>query len=83
MIVAIAAIVFADPPAFTNIVAANGADPWVFQHADGYYYSTLTTSRNIALWRSKALSGAFAGEPKIVWTPPKVMYRPVPRSVRS
>lgn len=55
---------------FFNVVAPRGADPWVFRHTDGRYYMTVTTGRDIVLWRSETLSGIGGGERKVIWTPP-------------
>lgn len=54
---------------FCNPIA-EGADPWVYRHTDGFYYMTLTTGHNVTLWRSRCLSGIGGGEKKILWTPP-------------
>lgn len=55
---------------FFNVIAPDAADPSVFRHADGRYYATMTTGRDITLWRSETLSGLGAGERKVIWTPP-------------
>lgn len=54
---------------FFNVIAADGADPWVFRH-DGRYYATMTTGRNVTLWRTETLTGLGAAERKVVWEPP-------------
>jgi GH43 family beta-xylosidase len=56
---------------FYNVVAPSGADPWVIRHTDGRYYATVTTGRDVVLWRSETLSGLGGGERKVVWTPPR------------
>ena len=55
---------------FYNVLAPEGADPWVYRHSDGVYYLTLTTETNVTLWRSPTLSGVAGGEKRVVWTPP-------------
>jgi len=55
---------------FYNVLAPDGADPWVWRHADGHYYLTMTTGRDIVVSRSDSLSGLDSGERKVVWTPP-------------
>jgi GH43 family beta-xylosidase len=55
---------------FYNVLLPDGADPWVYKHTDGVYYMTVTTGRNITLWRSATLSGIGGGEKRVVWTPP-------------
>ena len=59
----------ADVKDFFNVIAPTGADPWVIRHDDGYYYMTVTTVKDITLWRSKTLTGLGGGEKKIVWKP--------------
>jgi GH43 family beta-xylosidase len=55
---------------FSNVLLPRGADPWVYRHLDGMHYLTVTTSRDITLWRSTTLSTIGSGEKKTVWTPP-------------
>jgi GH43 family beta-xylosidase len=54
---------------FFNVIAPDGADPWVIRH-EGHYYATMTTGRDVTLWRSDTLTGLGAGERKVVWEPP-------------
>ncbi|MFD2611036.1 family 43 glycosylhydrolase [Paenibacillus gansuensis] len=54
---------------FYNIVKADGADPSVWKHTDGYYYSTVTTGGNVTLWRSKSISNLYTDPGKVIWTP--------------
>lgn len=55
---------------FTPIIDNNGADPWLWQEADTYYY-TKTTGDNLTLWRSKNLTDVAAGEKKVLWQMPE------------
>jgi GH43 family beta-xylosidase len=55
---------------FFNVIAPDGADPWVFRHADGWYYALVTTGPNITLVRSRTISAVGAGEQKVVYIPP-------------
>ena len=55
---------------FFNVIAPDGADPSVLRHSDGRYYATITTGGDVTLWRSETLSGLYAGEKKVIWTPP-------------
>lgn len=55
---------------FFNPLLADGADPWVYRHADGRYYLAVTTGGDVALIRSDTLTGLSAGERKVVWAPP-------------
>jgi GH43 family beta-xylosidase len=54
---------------FFNVVAPDGADPWVWKE-DGVYYLVATTGRDVTLTRARTLSGLGAGERRLVWTPP-------------
>ena len=56
---------------FYDVVAPDGADPWVIRHTDGRYYATMSTGRDVTLRRSSTLSGLGGGERKVVWTPPR------------
>ncbi len=53
---------------FTPLLPS-GADPWAVYH-NGWFYYTHTTGRNLALWKTRSLSGLATAEKKIVWTPP-------------
>ena len=54
---------------FFNVIAPDGADPWVFRHVDGWYYALVTTGSNITLLRSRTISAPGAGERKVVYVP--------------
>lgn len=54
---------------FTPIIDNDGADPWVLQTDDFYYY-TKTTGNNLTLWRSEHLTDVAAGEEKVIWEMP-------------
>ena len=54
---------------FTNPLLPSGADPFSF-YANGYYYYTHTTGKNITLWKAKSLAQLKTAEKKIVFTPP-------------
>lgn len=56
---------------FYNTVAAEGADPWVIRHDDGWYYLCQSARGSVALRRSRTLTGLGAGERRVVWTPPR------------
>ncbi|WP_409291523.1 family 43 glycosylhydrolase [Peribacillus sp. SCS-37] len=56
---------------FKNPVIGDGADPWVIQHSDGFYYYTQTTGGNITIWKTKDLTKLSSAEKKTVWTPEK------------
>jgi GH43 family beta-xylosidase len=55
---------------FFNVIHARGADPWVFRHADGWYYGLVTTASNVTLLRSRTISALGAGNRKVVYVPP-------------
>ncbi|MFS0728166.1 family 43 glycosylhydrolase [Paenibacillus sp. 1P07SE] len=46
----------------------DGADPWVYQHTDGYYYFTKTTGGNVTIWKSKTLTGIDAAPSRVIPT---------------
>jgi GH43 family beta-xylosidase len=46
-----------DDKRFANPIHTNGADPWFYQHTDGYYYYTHTTGDNVTIWKSKTITG--------------------------
>ena len=56
---------------FYNVIAQDGADPWVYKHADGWYYLTRTTGVDVRIWRSRSLTSLDAGESRIVWQSPE------------
>lgn len=55
---------------FYNVLAPDGADPWVIRHDDGWYYSTYSAGGRVALRRSRTLSGLGGGESRVIWEPP-------------
>lgn len=54
---------------FTNPLLTSGADPWVEQKDDWYYF-THTTGRDLRLYRTKKLSELSKAQVKTVWYPP-------------
>ncbi len=52
---------------FFNVVAPDGADPWVVRDPDGWYYATITTGKDVTLTRCRTISGLGAGERKVVY----------------
>ena len=56
---------------FYNVIAQDGADPWVYKHTDGWYYTTRTTGDDVRVWRSRSLTSIDAGESCIAWQSPK------------
>lgn len=55
---------------FYNVIAQDGADPWVYKHTDGWYYFTRTTGGNVRIWRSRSLTAMDAGESRVIWSSP-------------
>ncbi|CAF0896877.1 unnamed protein product [Rotaria sordida] len=55
---------------FYNVIAQDGADPWVYKHTDGLYYFTRTTGGDVRIWRSRSFTSIDAGESRIVWRSP-------------
>lgn len=56
---------------FYNVIMQTGADPWVYQHTDGYYYNVFVNASGIMIRRSKTITGIEAGERSLAWTPVK------------
>ncbi|GLX66534.1 glycoside hydrolase family 43 protein [Paenibacillus glycanilyticus] len=54
---------------FCNPVVESAADPWVYQHTDGYYYFMCTRGNRLELTRSDRLSGIAEGRKQTIWTP--------------
>ena len=55
---------------FYNVIAQDGADPWIYKHSDGWYYFTRTTGGNVRIWRSRSLTSMDAGESRTIWSSP-------------
>ncbi|HVJ88004.1 MAG TPA: glycoside hydrolase family 43 protein [Caulifigura sp.] len=51
---------------FRNPILPHAADPWVIRHTDGFYYYCSSSREEIALTRSKTLTGLAAGERQII-----------------
>ena len=52
---------------FYNVIAQDGADPWVYKHTDGYYYMTRTTGGDVRIWRSRTFTSFDASYSKSIW----------------
>ncbi|MEK5645024.1 alpha-N-arabinofuranosidase [Paenibacillus rhizosphaerae] len=54
---------------YNNPVVEQRADPWVYKHADGYYYFTASVPEydRIEIRRSKTLQGLGEAEPVVAW----------------
>ncbi len=61
---------------FYNVIMQDGADPFMYRHADGYYYFTKTTGGNVTLWRSKTMTGIDAAETTVVETGGQNVWAP-------
>ncbi|NGZ76347.1 family 43 glycosylhydrolase [Saccharibacillus alkalitolerans] len=61
---------------FYNVIMQDGADPFMYRHADGYYYYTKTTGGNVTLWKSKTLTGVDAGETRVIETGGQNVWAP-------
>jgi GH43 family beta-xylosidase len=55
---------------FYNVIAQDGADPWVYKHTDGWYYMTRSTGGDVRIWRSRTFTSIDAGDTIVAWTPP-------------
>ncbi|MDF1572043.1 MAG: glycoside hydrolase family 43 protein [Bacteroidales bacterium] len=60
----------ADKAYFTNPILEQGADPYVYLHTDGLYYTMVTRQDRLQLWRSVSFTDLEAGENKVIWTMP-------------
>lgn len=58
-----------DSTTFRNPVAAGSADPWVYKHADGFYYFMCTRGDRLELSRSARLSEIAKGDRTVIWVP--------------
>lgn len=54
---------------FQNPLLADGADPWIIRHSDGFYYMSVTLGNRIALWKSRTMTGLAGTEPVVIWQP--------------
>lgn len=54
---------------YTNPLILQRADPWIYQHTDGYYYFTATVPEydRLELRRAKTIEGLAEAEPKVIW----------------
>ncbi len=55
---------------FYNVAAPDGADPFVYRHADGWYYDAHSTGGEVLLRRSRTISALGGGEDRVAWRPP-------------
>ncbi len=54
---------------FYNVIAQDGADPWVYKHTDGWYYMTRSTGVDVRIWRSRTFTSIDAGDTIVAWKP--------------
>lgn len=54
---------------FTNPLLPSGADPWIEQRGDLYYYME-TTGNNLTIWKTHDIGQLRSAEKKVVWKPP-------------
>ncbi|SFE41135.1 Beta-xylosidase, GH43 family [Paenibacillus algorifonticola] len=59
---------------FPNPFIEQRADPWIYRHADGYYYFTASVPEfdRIELRRAKVLTGLAESTRVVVWTKPSI-----------
>lgn len=60
-----------EPVFFYNPILEEGADPYVYLHADGMYYTMVTRGNRLQLWKSASFTDLESGENKVVWTMPE------------
>ncbi|GMX66811.1 family 43 glycosylhydrolase [Paenibacillus elgii] len=56
---------------FTNPIMANGADPWMYRHVDGYYYFMVTLGDRLELYRSTSMTRVAEAPKTTIWLPPE------------
>lgn len=54
---------------FSNPIAEQAADPWVYRHTDGFYYFMCTRGDRLELIRSSRLTTIADGDSRTVWRP--------------
>jgi GH43 family beta-xylosidase len=55
----------------SNPILSNAADPWMYKHLDGYYYTMYTLGNRLDIIKSTAIGDVSLGERKTVWIPPE------------
>ena len=60
-------VLFAQP--LVNPLLPSGADPWVTQRGEFYYYMN-TTGNSLTIWKTRSMSDLAQAEKKVVWRPP-------------
>lgn len=55
---------------FSNPILVSGADPFVYQHTDGFYYCMVTRGSRLTIWKAKSFTNLSEAETKDVWFPP-------------
>src|SRR3982750_1870898 len=57
---------------FVNPIVEQRADPWIYQHTDGYYYFTASVPQydRIELRRAKTIEGLASAQTRSVWRKP-------------
>ncbi len=56
---------------FNNPILIDGADPYVYLHTDGFYYSMVSRGDKLQLWKSSSFTNLADAETKEIWYPPK------------
>lgn len=54
---------------YSNPITTERADPWIYEHTDGYYYMMASVPEydRLELRRSSTITGLAVAEPKVVW----------------
>src|SRR5690606_33577779 len=58
-----------DITSFSNPILTWGADPWVIEHDDQYYY-THTTGHKLELRQTSSMENLSSTTPVTIWVPP-------------
>jgi len=56
---------------FTNPILMKGADPYVYLHTDGYYYTMVTRGDKLQLFKSSSFTNLLNGTTEAIWHPPE------------
>ena len=59
----------AEPPRYQNPIVRQRTDPWVYRHADGWYYFTASVPEydRVEIRRSRTIQGLGSAPAVVVW----------------
>jgi GH43 family beta-xylosidase len=56
---------------FNNPILIQGADPYVYFHIDGFYYTMVTRGDKLQLFQSRTFTNLTDGKTEAIWYPPE------------